>query len=204
MQKPSLNLEKQAIAAEEYSPAYVCNWGPLNEHWGSQDIIKNIWYFLLTLIMFSDSCLWDQEKRLSRCNKIYWKNYFYAIHSLFQEKNTPSKLFHNDKYKKCKNKYKINLLAKCGNNTHLCISILSTHIDLHNILPNDKTLIKVIKPLGHWAISRYSWNCEHSHSALNLFSPQIKGYKMHHWTCTNGLLLENVHDGCTKCVSYFF
>lgn len=33
MHKPSLKLEKQTIATEEYSPAYVCDWGPLNEHW---------------------------------------------------------------------------------------------------------------------------------------------------------------------------
>lgn len=46
MQKSSLNLEKE-ITAEEHSPAYVCDWGPLNEQWWSQGTpqkISNISY----------------------------------------------------------------------------------------------------------------------------------------------------------------
>lgn len=69
---------------------------------GLKVLIKKIWYFLLKLIMFSDSCLWDQEKRLSRCNKIYWKSDFYAIQSFFQEENNLSKFFHNYNMKNLK------------------------------------------------------------------------------------------------------
>lgn len=35
MQKPSLNLERQITVAEENSLAHTCDWGLLNEHWGT-------------------------------------------------------------------------------------------------------------------------------------------------------------------------
>lgn len=69
----------------------LCMWLRTSE-WTlrhSRNSLKISDNFLPKLIMFSDSWLRDQEKRLSRCNKTYWKNYFYAVQSLFQEKKTP-------------------------------------------------------------------------------------------------------------------
>lgn len=100
MQKPSMNLEKQTITAEDLSPAYVCEDLWMNTD-GLKLLIKNIWYFLLKLIMFSNSCLWDQEKRLSRC-KIYWKVIFVPHNPFSRGKKASSKFFRNYNIKNLK------------------------------------------------------------------------------------------------------